>query len=398
MSYTSTTVEFRTYLWLVSLVSVLLLSVMVSLNYVLDPYLIHQWDTPLVHRLAPKQQKISPWAKTYAVSRYKPDIVYLGSSRTEIGLPPQIDLFAGKRVFNLAIRGGSLGDSIAMLKHTSVFNRPSIVVWGLDYGGLFNVGSGNSDFDSNLVAEGRYYSLWRTLINIKRSISMDVTQETLKQLMGLSEQTCESVLAVYGQRSGVCVKHVMVDEGGTIKHFERLLKKLPSTGEDRQYDSALQRLETVIHEHCQHGTVFRFYTQPIHALDELYHDTVWQHMENWKRDLVKVMDVHKKAGCDIRLMDFANFNSITTEEIPQVTGKETMQNYWEASHYRSEIGEKVLKQLFSTAPQTLESDFGVELNGATIEAHLNKTRQNRDNYCQTHPKETALLKKSCASN
>ncbi|MDD1643574.1 MAG: hypothetical protein LUQ29_09950, partial [Methylococcaceae bacterium] len=95
---------------------------------------------------------------------------------------------------------------------------------------------------------------------------------------------------------------------------------------------------------------------------------------------------------------FSGFNSITTEEIPQVTGKSSMQNYWEASHYRSEVGEKILTQLFSTSPQSVENDFGVDLNGAVIDAHLAKIRQARDQYCATHPKETAFLKASNTSH
>jgi hypothetical protein len=49
-----------------------------------------------------------------------------------------------------------------------------------------------------------------------------------------------------------------------------------------------------------------------------------QHMENWKRALVKIIDKHKQSGCNIRLMDLSGFNSITTEEIPQVTKKATL--------------------------------------------------------------------------
>jgi hypothetical protein len=31
-----------------------------------DPYLIHQWDSPLLQRLTIAQQKIVLWGKTYA--------------------------------------------------------------------------------------------------------------------------------------------------------------------------------------------------------------------------------------------------------------------------------------------------------------------------------------------
>jgi hypothetical protein len=58
-----------------------------ALNYQVDPYLIHQWETPPVQRLLPGREKLSPWGKTYALAQYRPDILYIGNSRTELGLP-----------------------------------------------------------------------------------------------------------------------------------------------------------------------------------------------------------------------------------------------------------------------------------------------------------------------
>ena len=390
MATSSITINFRTYLWTLSGAIVLLLSGIITLNYVVDPYLIHQWDSPLVNRLYPGWQKLTPWVKTYAASRYKPEVIYLGSSRAEVGLPTQVDLFSGKRVFSLTLSGGSLGDAMAMLKHTRVFNQPEIVVWGLDYGYLFSEGVSNTDFDRDLVAQGQFYPLWRTLLNFKRSMSMDITSETIAVLRGTSEQACVSTLTVFGQRPSPCKDYTMAIEGGTAKAFESVMKG--NSGEEKpNFDTTLQQLDSVINDFCRQDTAFRFFIQPIHALDELYHSKPWQHMENWKRALVKIIDKHKQSGCDIRLMDFSGFNSITTEEIPQATGKPSMQNYWEQSHYRPEVGKKMLFKLFSSTPQDVKNDFGVDLNAAVIEAHLANVRQARDNYCATHSKETALL-------
>jgi len=75
------------YFYTVGLSALLLLGTIVTLNYVVDPYFIHQWDSPLLQRLSPAQQKIMPWAKTYAAYRYRPEVVYLGSSRGEILFP-----------------------------------------------------------------------------------------------------------------------------------------------------------------------------------------------------------------------------------------------------------------------------------------------------------------------
>lgn len=385
------TLSHQTYLWTVGLTSLTLLIAIVSFNYVVDPYLIHQWDTPAIKRIAAAQQKIRPWGKTYAAMRYKPEVVYLGSSRTEIGLPTQIDLFKGKRVFNLAIPGGMLQNALDMLKHTSFFKEPDIVVWGLDYGALFNLGKGNTDFVPELVATGPEYPYLRVFLNIKRLMSGDITLEAIKLVLGLSEQRCETVLSAYGQKPSSCVVQNMIDESGAGKDFEWVIKA-GQYDESRDVTNSYRAIDGALDEHCHLGTVFRFLIHPIHALNELHHDLAWQDMENWKRNLVKIVAKHKQQGCDVRIMDFSGFNPITTEAIPQATGKDTMQYYWESSHYKSEVGEIMLRQLFSDKPQAVSDGFGVELTTDSLEAHLIKQRQARDQYCAGHPKETAFMK------
>jgi hypothetical protein len=359
------------------------------LNYVVDPYFIHQWDTKLIQRLSPAQQKIMPWVKTYAAYRYRPEVVYLGSSRAEIGLPTDSKVFKGKRVFNLALSGASLGDAISMLNHTSFFHRPEIVVWGLDYGWQFREKAGNTDFTRTLVAHESSYPIRRTFLNIKRSISMAMTVDTIKILLGVSEQSCQSLLASYGQKTSQCLEIIMHNEGGTAKAFEEIIKKRGPEGTPSDAAAALQLLDRVTHDYCRNGTMFRFYLHPVHSLAELaYWATEWEDLDNWKRALVQVIDARKHEGCDIRLIDFSGFNSITTEDIPQITGKENMQYYWEHSHYRSEVGEKIIEQLILPDQQKEENTFGIELNSETIEQHLLDFHAKRHKYFIDHPQET----------
>ncbi len=392
MNYSSKDNNFTLYFLTIGLSALLLLTVIVSLNYVVDPYYLHQWDSPLLHRLSPAQQKIMPWAKTYAAYRYQPEVVFLGSSRTEIGLPAESRLFPGKRVFNLAISGASVGDATNMLRHTAFFHRPEIVVWGLDYGWQFREKTGNTDFGKELVAKGPYYPMWRTLLNIKRSVSMAITGDTIATFLGISEQSCKSLLAYYGHKSSECLEIIMRNEGGTEKAFEEVLKKKGPLGPPEDVATTIQLLDRTIEEYCQNGTVFRFYIQPIHALAELsYWNTLSEDLDNWKRALVQMIEVRRKGGCDIRLYDFSGFNSITTEEIPQVTGKATMQHYWEQSHYRSEVGLSILEKLLETGEKVEENVFGVLLRGDTLEEYLLNFRQSRQQYISEHPKETVNI-------
>jgi hypothetical protein len=380
---------YQAYCFLVGIVTLSISSVVVTLNYIVDPYLIHQWDTELINRIGPRQPKITPWAKTYAAFRYQPEVVYLGSSRTEIGLPVQIELFKNKRVLNLAVSGGTQGDAIDMLHHTSGFHRPEIVVWGIEYGWLFVDGSGNTDFDRSLVFTNSLYPLWRFLINIKRCISKDMAKDTFKILTGTSEQDCPSILSTYGQEPEQCVERNMEVDGGTAKAFEKTMKNV-SQSVVPEFTVVMGKIDEETEYFCKYGTQLRFFIQPNHVLSELHFLSQWENRENWERALVKLIDKHKAQGCNIKLIDFSGFNYITTEEIPQITGREAMRYYWEQSHYRSEVGRMILAKLFSADIQSDEqSEFGVELNGGVIEQHLENMRSSRDRYLKSHPMETS---------
>jgi len=377
--------------------AVLLVAGVVTINYLIDPYSIHQWDSPLLKRLSPPQQKIVPWAKTYAASRYRPEVVYLGSSRTEIGLPTDTTVFQGKRLLNLAISAASLGDAINMLNHTSSFHRPEMVVWGLDYGWQFREKSGNSDFNQELVAAG---PLKRLLLNLKRSVSLAMTTDAYAILFDPAAQKCEPILATFGQKPERCLEYIMADEGGTPKAFDKIINRGDLQAKPTDVQAAMQLLETVTRSYCAQGTAFRFFLHPVHALAELsYWETNWRELDRWKQDLAQMVDARRQEGCDIRLMDFSGYNAITTEPVPQVTGTETMRHYWEHSHYRAEVGQQILERLVAPTVEAKPGDFGAELNAQTIQQHLLSMQQGRDAYCASHPWETrnkALCKKTIA--
>lgn len=224
---------------------------------------------------------------------------------------------------------------------------------------------------------------------------MAMTGETVKIVTGLADKKCPSLLATYGWKSTGCLEYIMADEGGTAKAFEEVLKKKEPQATPANVAATTELLGRATKDYCAQGTVFRFYLQPIHALAELsYWATHWDDLDDWKRSLVKMVDTRRQEGCDIRLMDFSGFNRITTEEIPQATGREDMQFYWEQSHYRSEVGQIILARLVAGDKEEAVDegdDFGVDLTGETIERHLLRQREKRQRYVAEHPRETANM-------
>jgi hypothetical protein len=71
-----------------------------------------------------------------------------------------------------------------------------------------------------------------------------------------------------------------------------------------------------------------------------------------------------------------------------------MQHYWEQSHYRSEVGLKILQELL--APKDASSPdetFGVELRSDSIAESIGNYHRNRQSYMTQHPEEISNLRK-----
>ncbi|KAB8046663.1 hypothetical protein GCN78_23520 [Janthinobacterium rivuli] len=362
-----------------------------AVNYRVDPYLLHQWDSPLLQRLRPTYEKLSAWGKTYAVARYRPAVVYIGNSRTEMGLPTGVRaLFDGKSVFNSAVSGASIGEAIRLAEHAARVSHVDTMVWGID-APSFSLELGSAGVEPGLTAAGPAFFARRALLNIKRGLTVDMTRDTWRILSGSYDGVCLSSLALNGQRDASCLTSRNRTWAGTARAFTPRLQEFgdglgPTAPALRAFDASVGKL-------CQGGTRLRLYINPTHALtlDGLYWRGKWDAMETWQRDLAQLAGRYRRQGCDVRLLDFSGFNSITSEPIPQVTGARAMRYYWEASHYRDNVGRFILARLFGGGT-AVPDDFGIELTPATVDAHQAAMRAARERYHAQHAEETAYLR------
>jgi hypothetical protein len=359
-----------------------------GMNYVVDPYLTHQWDTPRLQRLRPIREKLGAWGKTYAVARFQPAVVYIGNSRTELGLPTQMPQFAGKPVFNSALSGASIGDAIRLAQHASQVSRVETMVWGID-APSFSMEDGNTDLDPDLTADGRYFFLRRGLLDLKRALALDMTRDSLSVLTGSYGAVCRSSLAFHGQRDDACISLRIGGWRGTqaavLPRTREYIRGAGPTAEAQAaFDASVDAL-------CRRAIRVRLYINPTHAMmqDALYWAGKWAAVEAWQRALTAAAARQRRAGCDVQLYDFSDFNSITTEAIPQAGQPAYMVNYWETSHYRVNVGRMILTRMFGGA-EALPPDFGVALLPSTVDLHLAAMRAGRARYHRDHPMETAM--------
>ena len=362
------------------------------LNYQVDPYLLHQWDSPLLQRPRQLNEKLGAWAKTYAVARYRPAIIYIGNSRTEMGLPTRVRaLFDGKRVFNSAVSGASIGDAIRLAEHAARVSRVETMVWGID-APTFSLDMGAARVEDSLTGARHGFFVQRALVNLKRGLTLDMTQDSVRILTGHAGDTCRSNLAVYGQRDETCTRKGIEHWLGTKDAIPVRLQEFgdglgPTPPSTLALDASIGKL-------CRPGMRLRLYINPTHALTlyALHWRGKWDAMQGWQRGLVQLVERHRGQGCDVRLHDFSGFNSITSEATPLVSGKPDMHYYWEVSHYRDNVGRLILARLFG-GDTPAPADFGVELTQANIDAHQAATRAARERYRVEHARETAYAQR-----
>jgi len=84
--------------------------------------------------------------------------------------------------------------------------------------------------------------------------------------------------------------------------------------------------------------------------------------------------------------DFSGYNAITTEPIGW-----QMSWYWDASHYRRDVGDMILDRMFGLPHRTGPERFGTRVTQGTIEPHLARFDSERELWLATNPKGIALV-------
>jgi len=376
----------KTYLAVAGGLPLLLVCGVATTNYVLDPYLIHQWQTPQVQRLRQPVEKLNAWGKTYAMAIYRPETIYLGNSRTELGLAVPHD--GRGRIFNAALSGATVGDALRMLGHARQVGEVRTVIWGLD-APSFTLAVGNTELEGALLATDERYLERRFLLDLRRAVSVDMSRESFDMLRGERLAVCHPSLAQFGQRDAACMHHRIQGWGGTAQVNDARTREFlrgegPAAG-------ALESVESAIKRACK--VHWRLYVNPTHAMtiDGLYWAGKGLVYEAWLANLAAMGGRLRSSGCDVRLFDFSGFNGVTSEAVPRPGDRSDMRNYWETSHYREKVGDAILRRL--DGGESASDGFGAELLPETIGAHVAMLRQRRSMYLSSRAYEAGVARR-----
>ena len=389
---------FSGYLRTFGLLVVLALAAVGVFNYVVDPYLVFHLPDDAIAISRPNKNRLSPLSKSLAIARLQPSVVYVGNSRTEVGLPARHDALGAQRAFNGALTGASVADAIMMARHAMAVSDVNLIVMGVDFW-TFSSQQTNPHFDRALVGRSRLDYLWRgPALQFRHALSWDTTLASLSVVRRPRAPDCPSFLARAGQRDPTCMVMTLRKLGGPRSAFEYWIRTVDrrdqrSAASDRA--KAIEQLGAFVDDACRTRVKVRIYVNPTHALmlDTLRLSGQWEEFESWKRSLVE--EIARHPECDPRLHDFSGYNSVTSEPSPLVTGQE-MRWFWEASHYRSEVGDLILARVLGAKPADAPAAFGVELNRDEAEKALSRVRVEQRDYLDSHADDVAALERMLA--
>jgi hypothetical protein len=406
-------VAFRSYLRGLLLGCGGLLLLVVALNALINPF--NLYDGPRMVGFNHYKYELfrhSRLGKAAEVRRRKPDCLILGSSRAQFGLDPGHPAWRDCNAYNLALGGGSMYEVMRYFQHARTVHAPQEVVLALDLF-MFNAhralrqpgyteerlmaradGNFNPDWRS-VAAQDLFTTLlsWRALNASFKTVFPPYLRQPPGPENGFWEYRRFGVdkPARRGQREQFLrnERAFLTEHWFPAPHHAFVFRD-PVTGVE-PFSDLRTLLRLAYRERIRVTLLF----SPAHARqwETLFQAGLWPAFEDWKRRVVRINEEEARIAQrpPYRLWDFSGFDRYTMETVPAADDRQSvMRWYWESSHYRQELGERVLDRVLGQRGPAREpaTDFGVILTGSQVDAHLAHVRKAHLRWRATHREDT----------
>jgi len=381
-----------------------------TFNFLVDPYGLFRFvDSTGFNHIKPKSGGHGDIVKAYQVLRVRPQALILGNSRAEVGFDPTHQAWPFQPAYNLALPGTGTHTSLLYLQHvlaaTHRENQLKTVVWGLDFMD-FLVDRTTLQRQSNAINQrllgDHGNGTGRTLQGIKDGTEALLTLSALLdsiQTLTSQHTPFSGDLTPMGFNPMLDYLKITADEGywavfrqKDIANTRLYLGRPKDIFEIEGHSSpALRDLREVIQLCRENNINLHLVIYPYHAhLLEVIRLTGHQPaFETWKRALVASSDA--TPGYEpIPLWDFSQINEITSEQVPPEGDRQSkMRWYWEAGHFKRELGDLVLNRVFSFKDNP--ENLGVMLNSRNVESQIALNAMLETAYRFSHPQDINAL-------
>ena len=407
------------YLLLWSLLASGCMVLVAAVNLAIDPYDIYALlNVRGLNQIKPHAGANGAMAKAYQVLRANPRTLVLGNSRAEVGFNPRSLAWPQQLqpVFNLALPGTGPITSLRYLQHAISVHRPAVVLLGVDFMDFLVL-----EDDVTPRAEAGSPAMERRLLvtpegRPNQARLQQRVEDFVASVLSL-DAFLHSIATIAAQRNAYA-PHLTPQGFNPMRDYEEIARHegyyVMFRQRDQENARAYLRRPKAIYQRgsatspqfdvlrrmmdlCQEqGVELHLVIYPYHAhlLETFYSIGLWPQFEEWKRALARLTAsaAHVPPSPVVRLWDFSGYNTISAERVPEAGDlKARTRWYWEAGHFKQELGDVMLRQMFA-APGAAGPTFGVQLTMDNMEQMIERLGQERAWYEQTHASEVAAVR------
>ncbi|MBU7594465.1 hypothetical protein [Metabacillus halosaccharovorans] len=373
--------------WYMKILSFTIISLLIiaTINYVVDPYNIYK--TPTFKGFNENKIETKEYLmKAREIAIYKPDTIFLGSSRTRVGLDPDYyKKITGETAYNAGLSSSNIYIQLKYLEY-ALQNNNSLkrVILGIDFE-VFNINLNNSPYyDENRLKHSIFVKndLLDTLFTINAlGDTIKVIKDNLFNQSFYIQNNYynngshnENIILANSKRSLLLGKN---------NFYDHLKGQINSNSISSNYQLSKERLDDlkkVIKLCKEHDIELIVFIHPIHAiqLEAFEIAGIWDEFEHWKKEVIKMTP----------LWDFSGFNTLTA------TSPYNFNYYIDQSHYRKRIGNLILDRVLGdSSSRNTSGDFGIFLKTENINGHLLEIRKNKVKWEEDNPEIVTKIKR-----
>ena len=302
-------------------------------------------------------------------------IIILGSSRAESGMPAAHPFLTTNRACNLSFAATRFPELVAAFDFARTHNRLEHVILCLDLY-MFSKGPGwIQDFAESRFNPGfnRFQYYCKQLLGRAAS---DRSWQAIRRLIRHYQPEPQETRGFH--------KHAIGANTSQHELFNRVLRILGAGYLIQTVDPSQLDLFRRLVRTCREQQIdLQIVIMPVHALDLelLYAGGRWPEFETWKRDLVKVLGEEGVEG-KFNLWDFTDYAGPPAEPIPPAGDMQSrMKYYFESSHCTPVLGGLMLDSIYGFAGT---NQFGVKLDRANVQRHLADIFKDRAEFARTN--------------
>ena len=351
---------------------------------VIDPYGVFAWVSKdgfnkRKVRLSHSQFEV----RSRVATRLKANAWIIGNSRAEMGFDPMHPVFSqsGLVAYNLAVPGGGGVLSLKLAESLAASQTPKRIILGVDFVDFPIRPDAQEPELAHYKPSKLEDALWtlrtvfsaRAAVDAAKALTLQndpyaayLTERGFNPIRDyVKEVQLTGAHAMFAQRAQESARvyankpHSLVTAtSGTSLDWQALQATLALVR------PGATRVDVIIYPyHAQIRWLFAQY-----GLDGLFNQ--------WRETLVSsVYAQSAKSGVDVRVWDFSGFTPFHCEPVPPPNDRKTqLKWYWEGGHFKKELGDLVLNQLFASddAVQATRPQLGSIVTPDSLAAKVQK--------------------------